>query len=308
MFEHWYVIDPGAYSIKFLDVRGKKRMALRSSIAYQGKEVVAISKDAFQYIYEPNKRIRIKNVLNHNQMLNPMHPILTKGFTLLESNKNIFKPGVILLTPSEFEDAQKDIWQNEMHQAGVQKVVFRSVMEASKLQESGIVIHMGHSYSEIGFFFKGNLVFQKTLYFAGKQMDEEIQSIVLKKTQCLISEEDACSLKEKASRSLMGGNLEPVQCYGYNKYQQFVVLNMDPIELWPAMEHVIGQIALWTKDELNRIDSKKRLAIQQGGMYLSGGLAECYGVCSILAKELHMVCKVVNQPAWDVVERVKGWK
>lgn len=308
MFEHWYVIDPGAYSIKFLDVRGKKRMALRSCIAYRNKEVVAVSKDAFQYIYEPDRKVRIKSVLNHSQMLNPMHPILIKGFNLLEMSKNIFKPGVILLTPTEFSDDLKDIWQNEMYQAGVQKVVFRSLMEASKLKESGIVIHIGHSYSEIGFFYKGNLISHKTLFFAGKHVDEQIQTIVAKKTQCLISEEDACSLKEKASNAFIKGSSAPVQCYGYNKYQQFVVLNMDPVDIWPAIDSVIKQIALWTKDELNKLDSVKKLAIQQGGTYLSGGMAECYGMQSVLATELHTVCKKLNQPTWTVVERVKGWK
>lgn len=308
MFEHWYVIDPGAYSIKFLDVRGKKRMSLRSCLAYRDQEVIAVSKDAFQYIYEPAKRVRIKNVLNHSQMLNPMAPIFNKGLELLEVSKNIFKPGVILLTPTEMSSEQKDIWQNELLQMGVKKVVTHSLMEASQLNDSGIVVHAGHSYTEIGFFYKGKLVSHKTVFFAGRQIDEQIQRIVAKKTQCLISEEDACSLKEKASQALLTGSTDPVQCYGYNRYQQFVVLDIDPADIWPAIENVIQQIALWTKDELNALDSKKKLAIQQGEIYLSGGMAECYGMENILTAELHTVCKKLKQPSWTVVERVKGWK
>ncbi|MBQ0064610.1 MAG: rod shape-determining protein [Firmicutes bacterium] len=308
MFEHWYVIDPGAYSVKLLDIRGKKRTAIHSCIAYQGEEIVAVSKDAYQYIYEASHKVRIKPILNHSQMLNPMNPVIRKAFEMLEVEKNIFKPGVIVLTPTEFSGEQKDIWQNEMFQSGVQKVVFHNLMEVAALNDSGIVIHAGHSYSEIGLFFKGKMISHKTIFFAGKQMDEQIQRLVAQKSQCLISEEDACSLKEKATQAFRNKSKDPIQCYGYNRYQQFVVLNIKPADIWPAMENVIHQIAMWAKDELNKLDGEKKLVIQQGGVYLSGGLAECYGMQSILSRELHVSCDKISKPSWAMVERVKGWK
>lgn len=101
-------------------------------------------------------------------------------------------------------------------------------------------------------FIHGKCQIYKSIPFAGKQVDENIQQAIARKKNCLISQEEAKRLKEEANISFQRKLPSLLHGIGMDRYQRFVSFSILSSDLWPSVDEVEKQIILWAKSLLIR--------------------------------------------------------
>ncbi len=307
MFDHWYALDIGGHSIRIIDINKDTSWQARSVIAWKQNDVQACGVDAFPFIYQDQRVVSVKYPINHDQVLSPFAPLIKKGMKELKASNNIFHPHALVLIPSESHMERLENWRTQINEAGIHRLDFVRVSDLLQTQQPTLCIHAGHTYTELGVYTQGACLNRKTIFYAGKQIDEAIQTLVATKYRCLISEEDAVALKEAASKSLSSGKQETLLCNAKNQYNQFVQLQIRASSLWPCIQNVAKQIVLWAKQSLESLDIETKEIVHQNGILLSGGLANCFGIKETLEQELNMKVYVSNHPEWELVQQLKEW-
>lgn len=307
MFERWYAIDPGANSIRILDKTKENIVSIRSCVAYKNGEIVAFSNDAFEYVYHRDSSIKVKYPIQEGKLISDAFPLIEDALNELGLPKRIYKPCLVICLPKRNKEVE-DQWFNCLHTLGIKRFEFISVPEL--MNEKGVCfyIHAGHSYTLIGLSLNGKPIMEKKISFAGYQMDELISQMALKKTHCFISDEDARVLKEAASSNLFKNKNAKLSCFGMNKYRQYEKVEVSSMDVWSCIENIEKQIVLWTKQCLSSLSLETQEKVMEKGIYLSGGLANCFGLKQYLEYELHCPIICTNDGEYDIINKMKGWK
>lgn len=308
MFDHWYALDIGGHSVRIIDINNNSSWQERTIVAWKDNDVQALGVDAFPYIYQDQRQVAVKYPINHDQILSSVTPLIKKGMEELGASNNIFQPHALVLVPSESHMERLEQWRQQINDAMIQRLDFVKVSDCLQTQQPTLCIHAGHTYTEMGIYTQNQCLTRKTIFFAGKQIDEGIQTYITSKMKCLISEEDATALKEAASASLAARKQEVLMCNAKNQYNQFVQLQVRPSQLWPAIQNVAGQITLWAKQCLENVSIDTKEIVARNGVLLSGGLAQCFGIAQTLEQELNMKVYVQPDPAMDLINQLKEWK
>ncbi len=305
MLNHWYTVDAGAYYIRFYDNVKDQKVAIRSVTASQNGKIIASGKKALEQIYNPD--IQIRYPINHEHILSTIQPIIKKGLRALRSNRNIVGPSIYMCVPTDMEQEVKDAWTERFLDAGAKNVKFVSIMDVLQTQEPTMIIHAGHSYTEIGIYAQGQQYSQKTIFYGGRQMDENIQQYFEQNYRCFVTLEDACALKEAATAAFLQSKNVTLRVNAFNAERQLGQLQIKAMEIWPCMQSICDQITLWAKDAMEHIDVNMKEAIHANGILLSGGLARCFGVKQSLEYALNCPVLCTATPEYDIIENMKEW-
>ncbi len=305
MLEHWYTVDAGAHSIRFFDNVGNKQSCVRSITAIRDGKVVASGKKARDMIYDTSVQIRYP--INHEQILSNITPLVKRGLRQLKSSRNFLHPSVYMCVPTEMEESTKDQWTEYFLNAGVKTVKFVSLMEILQTEEPTMIIHAGHSYTEIGIYAHGQEYSHKTIFYGGRQMDENIQQYFYNKYRCTVTLEDACALKEAASSAFFKNKNVGLQVNAFDARGTFGQLPLKAMDIWPSIQSVCDQITLWAKQAMEQIDVNMKEEIHRNGILLSGGLANCFGLRQTLEYALNDPVIVSDAPELDLIENMKEW-
>lgn len=308
LFDHWYAVDIGARMCLFYDYASKKQTELKTCVAWENDRPVGVSDDAISYLYKDQRKISVKYPLDHERILSSFAPLIKQGFKDLGLENSIFQPHLLVVTPTHMDAENLEAWHNELIQAGIQKMDFISVMDVLQTEEPTLLIHSGHSYTELGIYAHGHEYVHKTIYFAGKQVDEAIIQHVARRYRCLISEEDACALKEAASQALWKQKNVLLRCNAKNQYNQFIQIEIRSVDLWPCMESVIQQITLWAQHCLEQVPVELKEMIHEYGVLVSGGMASCFGLTQSIETALNQPVICTEAPYLDILENMKGWR
>lgn len=308
MFDHWYALDLGGHKCRFYDYMEEKECTLRTCVAWNKKKPLAIGQAALPYVYQDQRKTMVKYPLDYNRIMSSLVPIVKEGLEQLKTPHTVFRPRALVVVPTETEESQLLNWQKEMNEAGITKIDFMTVMDALQTLEPTMIIHSGHTYTEIGVYAHEKRIALKTIFYAGKQVDEFIQKRIAEMTNCLISSEDACALKEAASNALWKGKNATLMCNASNQRNEYVQIQVKAMDLWPCMESVIQQVTLWAKQCMERVSIETKEMIHQNGILLSGGMANCFGMRQILEQELNHPVICTEKPEDDLLENMKGWK
>lgn len=304
MFEHWYAMDLGGTNCRFYDFVKEDLVSFPASIATKGDQILAIGSEAFSYAYTDT----IKYPVDHSRLIASITPLVKAGLEQLNASHSLLHPSALVVVPTDATDDQLDIWQTQILAAGIQKISFLSVMDALQTEEPTLIIHAGHTYTEIGIYAHQEQFTHQTIYFAGKQVEENIIDLIQKKYGCIITIEDAHALKEAASNALWKGKNARLRCNARNAQGQYGIVEVRALDLWPCMKDVIDQIMLWTKQCLEKVSVDLKENIQKNGILLSGGMAKCFGLRQTLEQALNYPVIVTDTPDLDLIENMKGWK
>ena len=308
LLDRWYALDLGAYQMHFYDFSSQKQVHLQTIMAFKNNQLIACSTDALPYLYKELDTVQIKYPISHGQMLTPVEAMIRYGLNQLDAYSRLLQPCVIACVPTDLTQAQREAWQREFLKCDISKVQFVSNMEILREDKACFIIHAGHSYTELGIYAHDKTIVEKTLFYAGAQMDEQIQKIVFMKTGCFISKVDASSLKEQASLSLKNRRNDMLACFGFDKNQNLCKIQIEATSLWPALEMVARQIALWAKHCFDTLPTKIQESILVHGIEIGGGLASCYGLAEILSQQLSCPILCTKRPHCDMIDALKEYK
>ena len=191
LLDKWYALDLGAYQACFYDYSTQDEVHVRTLIAQNDKKIVGVGQDALAYLYKDLDTVQIKYPISHSQILSPIEPLIQKGLEEIHAYDGLLRPCILASVPSDITEKQKEQWMMAFLNCNVRKVEFITNLEALKSQDASFRVHSGHSYTEISVYAYGKALMNTTIYYAGAQMDEQIQKIVFIKTGCYITKIDA---------------------------------------------------------------------------------------------------------------------
>lgn len=308
MFEHWLALDAGAKNLRLYDYSKNKEVVLENRIVSKNGQVLAWGKDSLNYLYSSDRSIQVKCPVYQNKLIGDIKPLIKAGFKELKVSQNIFRPCVLVCVNEQLTLQERQKWQQELVLCGVRKVEFVNTMDLLQSEEPCFIVHSGHSYTEIGIYAYQKEFAHKMIYFAGMEIDEQIKKLMAQKTNCLVSDEDAMVLKEMASKALFEQKNVTLTCHALDRFGKQVVVSIRAYQLWPAFEDTIKQIVLWVKQCYMNMGMEMQRQLMENGVYLSGGLARCFGVKQALQHELDTLIICTNHTECDIIEQMKGWK
>lgn len=281
LLDKWIALDMGAYLARFYDFSTQKQIVLKTIIAKKGKETLGVSDQALAYLYKDLDTIQIQYPISHGQILHSIEPLVKKGLNELHAFDGLLRPSVLVSVPTELSQRQRELWQQMFLDCGVRKVEFISNLNALQEEGSCFLVHSGHSYTEIHVCAYGKVLVSKTIYYAGAQIDEQIQRIVYNKTGCFITKMDAAHLKEMASLAFWQQKNNLLLCYAFDSRQILHHIQIESSMLWPAFEMVSAQISLWVKHCFDGLPASLQEHFLMHGIELSGGLAGLFWTVTI---------------------------
>lgn len=307
MFEKWYALDAGAFNFRLYNFSNGKEITMRTCLAYKGKELLAMSDDALEYVYHQKPSIKVKYPIQEGKILSDISLFVEKGIKELGNTNRFYRPCLLICLPERNAQIENE-WVENLSRTGMKKFEFVSISDLLSGSKPQFFIHSGHSYTQMGLVINGKEVVLKRIHFAGQQIDEMVQKIVVQKTQCLISNEDARVLKENASKHLCLKQNAMLSCFAMNKYQKYVKVEVSSKDLWPAIEKVEKQIVLWAKECISVLGLDLQLQIFDNKVLLTGGMANCFGLKQYLEHELSCEVMCSPNPEYDIMRRLKEWK
>lgn len=304
MFERWFLLDAGAYEIRLHDVSKHTDAKIRNIMAVKNNQPLCYGQEAIRCIYG-DPMIQIRYPIWEDTIESSTASILHHCMGVLEADQSLLKPCIYMAIPDWYSEEMKIKWQHILLDTGIKKTRFISNMELLQVKEACLVIHAGHSYTEIGIYVNGTCRSYKKIFFAGSRVDEQIKRIVATRTNCLISTEDARALKEAASDAFWKNKNVQLSCTAFDRYQRLGQIAIRAWDLWPGMEMVEQQIVLWAKQCFKEQPFQMKEAILKTGIRLSGGLSHCFGLVQLLEQAFRCPVLHTKTPEYDIINTMK---
>ena len=308
LLDKWIALDIGAYLARFYDFSTQKEIVLKTIIAQKGSEVLGVSDQAIAYLYKDLDTIQIQYPISHGQILHSIEPLIHEGLDKLHAFDGLLRPSVLVSVPSELSQRQRELWQQAFLNCGVRKVEFISNLEVLQEENPCFLVHSGHSYTEIHICAYDKVLVSKTIYYAGAQVDEQIQRIVYMKTGYFITKVDAAHLKEMASDAFWQQKNTLLMCYGFDSRQNLHPIQIESSIVWPAIEMVSSQISLWVKHCFDTLPASLQEYFLMHGIELSGGMADCFGPSQFISQNISCPVLCTKRGQYDMIDALKGVK
>lgn len=304
MFERWFALDIGAYEIRLYDQNRHMDAKMRTVMAMEKGELIALGQDAFSYLYKGPK-VEVRYPIWEDDIDASLSRLLKKCFEKLEIGQSLLKPCILLAIPDWYDEERKLSMERILLDSGIKKIRFITNTDLLWTREACFLIHAGHSYTEMGIYVNGTRRAYKKISFAGSRIDDQIKKAVATKTNCLITSEDACSLKHACSDVFWKNRNASLQCHAMDRYQHLGQITISASDLWPALEMVEKQIVLWAKQCFKEQSLDLKQALLQKGIHLSGGLAHCFGLPQMLEQAFGCPILVSSAPEYDIINAMK---
>lgn len=292
MFEKTMILDPGAWSVRLYDPGKRVIQSCRSVYFQKEKGKADAGSKAFETFWKLEKN-QLKYPLSQGRVLMDIKPVLAEVLQGSGLQEGLLKPSVLVILDQQADGKQKEIWKQSLLECGFRRVRFIHTMDLMA-RDFQLVIHAGHSSTEIAVYNKGvQLAYSKIIY-AAAQIDQQISDWIARRYRALIFQEDAAALRLSASRAFFEGRNPKLSCTVLDCTNQYVRITMDAMELWPMMQEVFHQIILWAKQVLSRCELPVLEQVLQRPILLSGGLSACFGLRQMLESQLHMKVQIVK--------------
>lgn len=297
MFESSYLLDPGSHTLRLYDP--KTKTILQKRACRLEKEPDIIAEDALKASWSSNEKI-VWPFMKEAIEADPA-PLLKALFAKAPAERFLLVPNASVLSFQAPSEELSLHWQNllEPYKLGRIKMAPAFVPEGNK---AFFRIHAGNSLVHFVMGMDGRVLGYKPLAIAGLAVDQAISAEIARVFKVLISAEDACALKESVSNALKDGRDPVLQVTGLNQHNQFEQLRFRASDLWGAMEPVLQAIALQAAEFVCSKGVELMEQVLANPVLLTGGLASCYGLASLLQKQLHARVRIPENPDTILLE------
>lgn len=292
MFENNYLIDPGTYSLRLYDPKTHQVLSIRAcrlchAPSVIGEEALKASWGTHEHLIYPFYREKIK--------ADPA-PLLKSLFSKAPTERYLMAPNVSILSFQQPEVEQEKKWSRLLLPYRISKVRMVPAFAPSSPQP---FLHI-HSGASLTHFILGNhneVLAYQAIPQGGHMIDVAISNEVTRMCKVLISTEDACALKEAAS-SALSEERDPVLCLtGLNQRNEYVQLKFRASDLWKSLiEPVLEEVATKAKTFLSKFSPTLQAEVLNYPVRLTGGMANCYGLFSVLESALQAEVQVPDNP------------
>ena len=306
MFTKWYALDAGAYSTRLYDINSEQWRECRSCYGVHEGSIEQIGNEALTYVHMDHKH-QVKYILDAGKIKQDPYELIQKMMKEMLVYTHLFRPAFLVALPMDSEQSDRRKWKESLARLGARQIRFVPTLDVLDQNEYSFLIHVGHSLCEMGLYIQGEEIFHKSFPVAGKRMDEAIQEQVGKLNNCLISLEDANALKHAISDILWQNKNGTITCWGMNRYQKYEEIKVRAFDVWPSMEQVEILIVEQAKECFKNMGMLNRQKVCRNHVYLSGGMANCFGLKQMLEEELYCPIICTQAPSYDIISSMKEW-
>lgn len=219
--------------------------------------------------------------------------------------KNIFKPRVVASTPSLATDVEKRTLISVLISAGARSVclVEEPLCAAfgagiDPIHPSGVfVIDIGGGTTDMAIVTQGAMSQTETVKAAGNALDEAILKYMKNRYQVLIGLRTAEDIKKAIGCAVPRAETVTMTAKGRSLETGLpTVLEVSSNEICDCMQGVLGEITAAAKMLFERTSPQLVADITSGEVLLTGGSASLVGMDTLLARELGLDVRTVEEP------------
>ena len=221
-----------------------------------------------------------------------------------------YLPRIIIGIPCGVTEVERKAVRDAAKNAGARTVFLIEEPLASAIgaklpiQEPGgnFIVDIGGGTTEVAVISLGGIVASRSLRIAGDKLNDDIVQFAQKEYKLLIGERtaeeikinigSALPLKEKREMAMRGRNLVT------GLPEEVVVFNDD---IQRALDRSVKQILSAIKTTIEETPPELLADVMSNGIYLSGGGSLLRGLDIIIAKEIKVPCKIIDDPLTSVV-------
>src|SRR3989338_3525390 len=221
-----------------------------------------------------------------------------------------YSPRVIIGIPCGVTEVERKAVRDGAKNAGartfflIEEPLASAIGVKLPIQEPGgnFIVDIGGGTTEVAVISLGGIVTYRSLRVAGDKLNDDIVQFAQKEYKLLIGERtaeeikinigSALPLKEKREIAMRGRNLVT------GLPEEVVVFNDD---IQRALDRSVKQILSAIKTTIEETPPELLADVMSNGIYLSGGGSLLRGLDIIIAKEIKVPCKIIDDPLTSVV-------
>ncbi len=225
----------------------------------------------------------------------------------------IFKPSVIVCTPSSVTALERKTLMNALTSSGAGRVCvmeepLAAVIGANvKITEPGgtLIADIGGGTTDIAVVTMGSIAVSNTVRVAGNAMDEAIQRYVRRERNILIGLSTAEELKKSIGCAYLPTEEIAVPCKGKNFIDGLPVsFEITSTEIYLALRETVEAVSEAIRATLEMTPPELVGDIYSRGLILSGGGSRLYGFDKLLSKRLDISVRLADEPELCVAKGI----
>jgi rod shape-determining protein MreB len=291
MREKKYYIDPGFHTLKLYHPRTRSVCALRS--VYWKDDPSITGQDALEKAWK-RSRGRLVYPLEKRVFDLESLPLVQSALKQVELGM-LLQPGAGVLSEVKPDAEQMSQWQTMALRCRFSSMKPEPIrwFASEKLR---FFVHAGASHVLFVLSMHKSVIACASLQIGGRDIDRKIMTRIARKHKSMILEEDACKLKEQASEAFKKGQNPLLSTRALDQRGNIQTLQIRAGDLFDIMQDVESDIALRAKKFLQRQPEGVMLQALMQPVVLSGGMALCYGMDTILSQALASECIIPEDP------------
>ncbi|HPG92083.1 MAG TPA: rod shape-determining protein [Clostridia bacterium] len=162
--------------------------------------------------------------------------------------------------------------------------------------DKGIICDMGADKTDIAIVVSKEIISGCSIYYSGRQIDEDIVSFVHKKYNLQISTEEAEKLKRECA-SLYPNDVSSAEVCGINVLKGVLeTVEITARELYDVVANVINKYCQVIESLLASISPEAAKGVKNEGVFLCGGLSKINGIEKYFLDGLKLNVRVPSEP------------
>jgi len=285
-------------------------------IALRGQTVLAVGNDAYE-MYEKNPQdVRVSRPMIHGVIASAtdMETVLSDAlhrFTTF-SQKNA---GICIAIPSQVTQVERRAFYHCLSSTLsprrvhlVDKGLADAVAAGLKISEPGghMIVNIGAETTEISVISEGSVIIGRTLKTGGRDLDEDICTMVRRKFNISIGMRSAERLKNNLAFMINGPRLEQ-QVFGIHTLSGLPRTDMIPaLAVSVAVLSSVDRIVEEVKAVVERIPPILRKDVLQEGIYLTGGVSLLQNLPEYMRREVGLPVCHMRDPKNSTIRGLAG--
>lgn len=221
----------------------------------------------------------------------------------------IFKPEVMICVPAGCTQVERRAVLDATMSAGARSAYLIDEPLAAAIgagvpiaEASGnMVLDMGGGAAEAAVISLGGVVVSKSVRVGGNKIDEAIVAHVRKRSNLIIGDQTAESVKLQIGSATLGGKKEMMVRGRDSTTGLPREVNLTSVEVTEAIQRPLGQILQMVKSVLEEIPPELSSDIIDKGIVMTGGTAQLSNFDRLLTEKVGVPCYAAEEPMLCVV-------
>ena len=276
------------------------------SVDQETRRILAFGDEAWRMIGRTPANIQVIRPLAQGEMIDfDLTGNMLRFFVAKTTgNRRLSRPRAILSAPSGVKDIEKKALVTTLFDAGVRRtqLLDRNIATALGAQlnflgEYGcMVVDISAGGTDLAVLYNGTPTVVSSLHMGGDQFDDAVIRFLRKKYNMLIGERTAEQIKITLGSAIRRDQLISMDITGRNLISGLPkTMSVDSDEIYESLIDCINDLIEGIQVLIERTPPQLASDIFEGGITLTGGASQLYGLSEAVSSVLKVPCRVADE-------------